>query len=247
MLEYQIRSDNMGKDIVFDTIPTSFYKEKIEKGCSAQCYKTEDGRVYKEFFAGVNYLEYLRVLSEYKSPSFVFPEEFVFKNNEPKLENFTGYLMTYIDGMRFDKLSDAIKIRNLIESLRPLEKEIMKLSQYGITTVDLNAGNLILDKNNIIHVIDTDLYEINFDGDIYGDIFKENIKELASTVISTILLNSSGYDKEIQNEIFKCGAYGRISTSTLLSNVLGIIESRYGSLETLGEFQMCLTYEKNKK
>lgn len=228
----------MRKDIFYDKIPSQYYKKKLSSGCSATCYLTEDGKVYKEFPEYYEYLKELEYLSYFESDFIAFPKEFIFIDN---VEQLKGYLMKYIDGISISKLDEATKLRDIINALNEFEREMLRLTQQGLMFNDLNQGNLIFTPDKKIKAVDTDLYDVTYADDVRY-MYKQNLLELAATIISQFVGSRDFKNPAMYEEIMKCGAYARIKSSNLIETLAEMAEKETNeSIDTLGDFKRTLS------
>lgn len=229
----------MRKDRIYSEIPRGYYAKRLSSGHNGVCYLTDFDMVYKEYPCKYEYLRELEYLSHHKSDVIAFPEEFVFvKNSEDT--HLKGYLMKYMEGVTLDNLDEAVRIRDFIKALSDFEREMFRLTTEGVMFVDLNQNNLLYSSDAVIKAVDTDLYDITYDDD-FKRMYKENIKELASTIISQFIGIRNFQNKRMNELVRNCGAYGMIRCSNLLEGLTeeACKESAY-DIETVGEFKRTL-------
>ncbi|MCI7083283.1 MAG: hypothetical protein MR938_01040 [Tenericutes bacterium] len=229
----------MAEKIILDKIPEEYMVKSLGKGASAECFLTSEGHAFKKFNSTKDIDSFYNIFASkeyYKSDIFVFPHTFVFLGKEEPV-NFVGYLMKYIDGVKLQDLESNILIRDLMSAIRQIEIEMKRLTLQGLMFNDLNSRNILFQTIHTPRVVDTDLYEGTYN-DMFGDMFKENIKELAETIICSVV----GYD-ELESEkmnryIYQCGCYGMMLPSLLMSELLDYAESTLGiKIETYGDYK----------
>lgn len=226
----------MSKEVTYSKIPESFYMKKIGSGKTANCYLTDEGRVYKEFYKKYFFFNKLESLSYYKSDLIVFPEELVYLEANAAKE-LKGYLMRYIDGEKLINIDDAVKFKDFITSLDSFEREMFRLSRYGILFNDLNEENLMWTTDGQLKAVDTDL-SVPTGEDEFGNVGKENIKELAETINGLFKLGSEFKNPELNEAVLKCGAFARMRCSTLLEKIAQEGEKEQKrTIETLGDYK----------
>lgn len=229
----------MRKNRIHSEIPSGYYHQKISNGCNGVCYLTDFNMVYKEYPYEYEYLRELEYLSHHKSDFVAFPEEFIFLTKDGK-SSLRGYLMKYIEGITLDNLDEATKLREFICGLTAFEKEMLRLTTEGVIFTDLNQQNLIYTPDGLIKAVDTDLYDITSDDD-FKRLYSENLKELASTIISQFIGIRSFQNNRMNELIRNCGAYGRIRSSHLLEGLTEEAQKETKEeIETIGEFKKTL-------
>lgn len=238
----------MANSIIIDKVPEEYMIKSLGSGVSAECFLTSDEKVFKKYHNqnGISYLyNTLRTKDYYKSDIFIFPETYVFMEKEIP-ENFIGYLMKYIEGYRLSELESSILIRDLIDSVRIIEEEIRRLTFQGLMFNDLNQDNIMFRTISDPKVIDTDLYEGTYN-DMFGDMFKENIRELAETIISSVIGINDLESNKMNEYINQCAYYGMMLPSLLMRELLEYVEDRLQvSISTYGEYKSGLTLLKKK-
>lgn len=240
----------MTKEIVIDKIPEEFMYKRLDDGksFSGECYETKDGRLFKKYKFPINYYQVLKNIADYyKCNHLVLPEEFYFLENM-KEENFIGYIRVLVKGQTFANLDDNINLLKFIKALEFLEKEMILNSRRGLLYVDMNKNNLYYTKEGEIKVIDQDQYDLVF-GHSYIRPIPDSMKDLASTIISVFFTPREFTNKQICDNITKCGAHvgGVLMPSQLLSETAEILESNYHStIVTLGDFRKKLELAREK-
>lgn len=236
------------KNIVVDKIPEEYMIKSLGSGVSAECFLTSEGKVFKKYHDENNRWIYNshKNKEHYDSRIFVFPEVYVFRESVSP-ENFIGYMMEYVKGFKYSELENSILIRDLINAVRMIEREIKSLTFQGLMFTDLNKDNIMFRTINEPKVIDTDLYEATYN-DMFGDMFKENIKELAETIISDILSSGLLESLKMNRYILDCGCYGMVLPSVMMEELLNYAEQRLEtSIISYGEYKNGLKMLKRKQ
>lgn len=229
----------MRKERIFTQIPEGYYHKRLNNGCSATCYLTDFGKVFKEYPEEYEFLRELEFLTYYQSQDFAFPEEFVFLLEDEK-KSLRGYLMKYIEGTPICTLEDATKLRDFVRALTEFEREMLRLTTQGLLFTDLNQENLIYTPDKRIKAVDTDLYDVTSDDD-FGSMYKNNLKELAATIISEFVGDDNFKNEQLTEYVRRCGAYGRLRSSSLLEILAEEAEKEIKEpVETVGEFKQAL-------
>lgn len=229
----------MRKDRIHSEIPSGYYTKRLSNGCNGVCYLTDFNMVYKEYPCEYEYLRELEYLSHHKSDFVAFPEEFIFLTKDGK-SSLRGYLMKYIEGITLDNLDEATKLREFICGLTAFEKEMLRLTTEGVIFTDLNQQNLIYTPDGLIKAVDTDLYDITSDDD-FKRLYSENLKELAATIIAQFVGNDNFKNEQLTEYVRRCGAYGRLRSSSLLEILAEEAEKEIKEqVETVGEFREVL-------
>ena len=230
----------MSKEVTYSKIPEGYYMKKLGGGKMGTCYLTEDGKVYKEFYKKYYFFNKLKTLSYYESDLIAFPEELVFLEANTA-RDLKGYLMQYVDGDKLINIEDAVRFKEFVTALDTFEREMFRLSRQGILFNDLNQENLIWTIDGKLKAVDTDLYDPTQD-DEFGNAGKENIKELAETIIGQFRLGTNFKNQELNEAVLKCGAYGRMRCSSLLEKFAEEGEKEQNkSIETIGDFNDSIT------
>ena len=125
------------KNIVVDKIPEEYMIKSLGSGVSAECFLTSEGKVFKKYHDENNRWIYNshKNKERYESRVFVFPEVYVFKGSVSP-ENFIGYMMEYLKGFKYSELENSILIRDLINAVRVIEREIKSLTFQGLMFTD---------------------------------------------------------------------------------------------------------------
>lgn len=229
----------MRKERIFTQIPEGYYHRRLNNGCSATCYLTDFGKVFKEYPEEYEFLRELEFLTYYQSQDFAFPEEFVFLLEDEK-KSLRGYLMKYIEGTPISTLEDATKLRDFVRALNEFEREMLNLTTQGLLLNDLNQENLIYTPDKKIKAVDTDLYDVTSDDD-FSSMYKRNLKELAATIIAQFVGDDNFKNEQLTEYVRKCGAYGRLRSSSLLEILAEEAEKEIKEpVETVGEFKQAL-------
>lgn len=229
----------MRKERVFREIPEGYYRRRLNNGCNATCYLTNFGKVFKEYPEEYSYLRELEFLSYYRSDFFAFPEEFVFLESDEK-KSLRGYLMKYIEGTTIKNLDDAIRLRKFVSALSDFEREMLRLTTEGLLFNDLNQDNLIYTPDAMLKAVDTDLYDVTSDDD-FGSMYKRNLKELAATIIAEFVGVNQFKNTYMRESIEKCGAYGRLRSSSLLEILATEAEREIKEpIQTVGDLKTSL-------
>ena len=229
----------MRRERIFTQIPEGYYHRKLNNGCSATCYLTDFGKVFKEYPEEYEFLRELEFLTYYQSQDFAFPEEFVFLLEDEK-KSLRGYLMKYIEGTPIKTLEDATMLRDFVRALTEFEREMLRLTTQGLLFNDLNQENLIYTPDKRIKATDTDLYDVTSDDD-FGSMYKRNLKELAATIIAQFVGEDHFKNEQLTEYVRRCGAYGRLRSSSLLEILAEEAEKEIKApIETVGEFKQAL-------
>ncbi|MDY6072321.1 MAG: hypothetical protein SPI44_05570 [Bacilli bacterium] len=229
----------MRREKVFTQIPEGYYHRRLNNGCSATCYLTDFGKVFKEYPEEYEYLRELEYLTYYQSEHFAFPEEFIFLLEEER-KSLRGYLMKYIEGTSIRTLEDTTKLRDFVNALNEFEREMLRLTTQGLIFNDLNQDNLIYTPDKRIKAIDTDLYDVTSDDD-FGNMCKRNLKELAATIIAEFACGNRFKSNYMSECVEKCGAYGILRSSSLLEILAEESEKETKeTVETVGELKQVL-------
>ena len=100
---------------------------------------------------------------------------------------------------------------------------------------DMHQENIILTPNNSLVAIDTDMFEVTYDYEIW--VLRNNMKELGETIISELVTLAKLESEKLNNLINDCGAYGRIKPSNLLREFICYFEQRMFKTETVSDFK----------
>lgn len=229
----------MRKEKIFTQIPEGYYHRRLNNGCSATCYLTDFGKVFKEYPEEYKYIIELEALAYYQSEYFAFPEEFIFLLEEER-KSLRGYLMKHIEGTPIKTLEDATMIRDFTRALNEFEREMLRLTTQGLLFTDLNQENLIYTPDKKIKAVDTDLYDVTSDDD-FSSMYKRNLKELAATIIAQFVGDDNFKNEQLTEYVRRCGAYGRLRSSSLLEILAEEAEKEIKEpVETVGEFRQML-------
>ena len=114
------------------------------------------------------------------SSTFIFPENIVYYQDV-----FAGYTAQKIIGETFNgDLLLNYNLEKLLSQINFLYDEITKISNYHIVLNDFKLANMILDSNNSLYIIDTDLYLVM----PYEN--EEDIKRVNQQICSKALLRT---------------------------------------------------------
>lgn len=134
----------------------------IGKGYEGTVYKYDDKNVVKiiKNFTD-NKIKKINLLSNLKIDNFIFPDKLVTSRSEKPI----GYIMEKVNTNELHNLNNTlnsdITLDKKIKYLKDLENKLKIAHQKGITLVDLNFTNFLIDKNDDIVVIDTDNFTYN--------------------------------------------------------------------------------------
>ena len=91
--------------------------------------------------------------------------------------------MEYINGNTLDRISGNTSISTYINSLKRLEYDLAALSTYNFFIIDFKDKNIMVNENDELKVIDTDLYTKIKTKDLYA----YNLANLSYAVIKQFL------------------------------------------------------------
>ena len=222
---------------VVDTIPSTYKLKKLGDGANGNTYITSDGDVYKEFKGLYTYETELEKLSETISPSFVFPNMIVYLGRKSS-DTIKGYRMDYISGTRFDELDPKTRISVLLEAAKKVEKDIILLAQYsGIVLYDVNRANVILQNDNTLKVVDTDLFMYMPSSELYENL-KLSMKEWNEFLLYTLKGGTMVFKSGLLNLRHEIAVYnGKIRASDVIEDVLNEIRhTTHEDVSTLEEY-----------
>ena len=205
----------------------------ISEGQNGICYKV-DNQVFKKFKNKPMFLFFLKSMSEIKSKSFVFPNEFIYLNTHDK-NGLQGYMMDYIEGPKLSKLEDIKNLKDFIIKLDLLEKEIKDLTQnYGLLIRDIHPENIIYD--NEFHIIDNDNNVFNPADDLYTN-YRANMAELGNTMLPYMFRYNISDIEEISKLYNMCILQGKCKPSIVIDEAIKLVEDyKKEKIETLEEF-----------
>lgn len=221
--------------IIFSEIPEEYFKNLIsENGMQGKIYRVDEKTIYKEYRDSIYSLIHLELLTNLKSDYFAFPETLVFERDYSE-RNFKGYLSKYIEGITLDELPFSTDINIFLDALEKFEKEIIKFSRSGLLMHDMHHGNLIYTPDSNLSAVDTDLYELTSDDDIY--ILKNNIKELGETILSCLTDFTLIESNKLNRLMDQCTLYGKTRPSWLLREYVEYFRQRMLETKTIGDFK----------
>lgn len=237
----------MANKIILDEIPNDFMIKSLGSGVSAECFLTSDNKAFKKFYGsnlGSMY-KHLTTKDRHKSDIFVFPKTYVFQYNDDP-DNFIGYLMEYIDGQKLSELESTTLLRDIISMVSMIEKDMKRLTYEGLMFTDLNTNNIIFKKDKTPKIVDTDLYESTYD-DFFGEMYRENIKELSSSIISDVIRGGFTESHDLNGYILDSLVHGSVLPSNVLEEVMLYIKSKTGiDVKTYEEYKNGLKLIKKK-
>ncbi len=214
-------------------IPDILKSKKINKNC----YLTNYGDVFKIIHCKEEVFNDFVNVAKLKSQIFKFPKV-VFYDKERKPNSIIGYTMDFAPGISFSSLGPETEIRDLINAIYELEKEVMRLTNEGLQLYDLNTSNIHYDADNKkINVIDTDLY--GFEAyEEYRNLLEENIKGLSRDILYLLAGYYNFKDEKIKNDFEMCTMSGKCTASIILNNILEALEKETREpIKTLGKFK----------
>lgn len=233
--------------IILDEI-TPFYKKKfLGKGCSGECYLTEDNQVFKELYNNNQDFYSLKTFTHVKNDSVVFPNKIVYLK-EKNDENIIGYLMDYVDGYLFKDIPLNEKIDYLINASIKAEKDILALSfEKAIIMEEINTANVIYSSDNRFKIIDTDFYTY-FPSEEETIIYRTNMHEWGNYMMSVLVTDYPFKYDEINYLYEDCVLNGRVKPSLIISKIKEILETESNKkINTLDEYQNNLKLIKKMK
>lgn len=128
----------------------------IDSGTSGTLYRLDEGRILKYITSNYHFdVSAIKDINKMNLPNFGRIYEFLYDSNY----QFSGYIMEYYKQEIFDILTASTKYT--LENLHWIINSINTLSKKGILVDDLHDGNVIL-SNDMIHVIDYDMYKHNY-------------------------------------------------------------------------------------
>lgn len=221
--------------MILPKIDHEFHKELIDNsGLQGNVYRYSDTLVYKEYKTDSFNLPQLELLTNQKSKLIAYPKILVFEKEYSK-KCFRGYLSDFIEGKVIYNLDGRLLLNEFINALEEFEKEVINVSRRGIVMHDMHQENIILTPNNSLVAIDTDMFEVTYDDEIW--VLRNNMKELGETIISELVTLAKLESEKLNNLINDCGAYGRIKPSNLLREFICYFEQRMFKTETVSDFK----------
>ena len=238
MLLYRPAGDNMEeKFIILNEIPDSFKSKFIGRGCSGECYLTSDGLVYKSFFNNAFDFNYIKMFTNIKNESVIFPSTICYKDSKED-KNIVGYLMEYVEGDLFKNINQNISVHLLINECDKAEKNIKKLSTNNrVIMEEINPANVIIKKDNTIKIIDTDFYSLDYSNEDYI-LYRNNIYEWGNMVLS-ILGDNYPFKSDRLNKLYeRCVLSGEVKPSIVLYEIYDMLTKVTNEkIETLDEYK----------
>ena len=162
----------------FDDLPSEYTSNCIGSGANGSAYKIDDKYVFKTFKNPTYFEANVKELFNVYLNSFVLPKKLVYVNGK-----FVGYIMEYINGNTLDRISGNTSISTYINSLKRLEYDLAALSTYNFFIIDFKDKNIMVNENDELKVIDTDLYTKIKTKDLYA----YNLANLSYAVIKPFL------------------------------------------------------------
>lgn len=157
-------------------------------GSGAKIYKINNLEVLKVFrnILSSSIQDRFNYFKNIKANYFAFPTDSLYINNK-----LYGYKMDYKDGKMFNVLEDNILIKDLIYSLKKLDRDLHILDENNIKIFDLHGFNILYNKeNNEINIIDVDEY-----GLYSKDTYLYNLKAVINRIIRYLQLREFNLDK----------------------------------------------------
>lgn len=221
--------------IIFSEVPEEYSRNLIsENGMQGKIYRVDEKTIFKQYRDTIYSLVHLELLTDLKSDYFAFPEILVFENSYSE-RNFKGYLSKFIDGITLNELPVYTDMNVFLDALEKFEKEIIKLSRRGLLMHDMHHENLIYTQDLNLSAVDTDLYELTSDDDIF--ILKNNIKELGETVLSFMTDFSLIESSKLNRLMEQCTLFGKVRPSWLLREYIEYFQQRMMEIRTVGDFK----------
>lgn len=157
-------------------------------GSGAKIYKINDLEVLKVFrnILSSSIQDRFNYFKNIKTNYFAFPTDNLYINNK-----LYGYKMDFKDGKMFNVLEDNILIKDLIYSLKKLDRDLHILDENNIKIFDLHGFNILFNaQNNEINIIDVDEY-----GLYSKDTYLYNLKSVINRIIRYLQLREFNLDK----------------------------------------------------
>ena len=105
----------------------------------------------------------------------------------------------FIEGKVIYNLDGRLLLNEFINALEEFEKEVINVSRRGIVMHDMHQENIILTPNNSLVAIDTDMFEVTYDYEIW--VLRNNMKELGETIISELVTLAKLESEKLNNLI----------------------------------------------
>ena len=218
---------------------TSKFKSKyLNSGKNADCYLTEDKKVYKEFGKMTEEIhDNIVRLNDLEIDSFIFPETLVY-GDKPSYETIKGYIMRYSKGIDFNNISYYTQMRDFLKALSKFEKDIIGLSKEKFEIYDLKGANVLYTKDDKIEVIDTDFYKY------YPSLLEEDLRVCNFMELEYLLYTSFIREKQkkLKNsrllEMYERFSDGKELATDYLSELIAEMEKEtHESVDTYGDFK----------
>jgi serine/threonine protein kinase len=138
-------------------ITTNDFINPIGKGYEGIVYNYDNKNVVKVIGnCTLNKVNKIELLNKLEIDRFIFPDKLVtLENGKP-----IGYTMKKVETNEFHNLDNIlnsnITLDKKIKYLKDLENQLKVAHQNGITLVDLNFTNFLIDQNDDVVAIDTD-------------------------------------------------------------------------------------------
>ncbi len=157
-------------------------------GSGAKIYKINNLEVLKVFrnILSSSIQDRFNYFKNIKANYFAFPTDNLYINNK-----LYGYKMDFKEGKMFNVLEDNILIKDLIYSLKKLDRDLHILDENNIKIFDLHGFNILYnEQNNEINIIDVDEY-----GLYSKDTYLYNLKAVINRIIRYLQLREFNLDK----------------------------------------------------
>lgn len=234
--------------IIVNEVPDEYKYTYIGTGCSGRCYITKDGDVYKEFNHNLISSYFLKIFTEVKCDSIVFPKELVYLK-EINDDHLIGYKMDYVRGTLLKDLEyQNISITDYINALDKVENDIKDISlKSSIQIDDINPGNVIYTKEKEFKIIDTDFYSCSYsESPLY--VYKSNLREWGNLVLSIIGYNYPFEDYKLNIMFESCIFNGKVKPSHIIYELYNRLNQRVDyPIETLEDYNKNLKLLKKVK
>lgn len=210
--------------------------EKLGEGAFGECFRTKDGKVYKEFFRSMEKFESDIVkLSQLSIGSYVFPTELVYY---PIIEfgNLKGYMMEYVTGNELYNLPFNTDMNKLLEAICILEKDTNELSSELFQIKDMKGGNTYFTPDNKIVVIDTDLFTYISDADI-ENLKNGNMQEIAYLISTAVIKRNERHFKSSRLlKLYNDCYYGNVNPSCFVYEIMEEMRRSNEEVKTYKDF-----------
>lgn len=157
-------------------------------GSGAKIYKINNLEVLKVFrnILSSSIQDRFNYFKNIKANYFAFPTDNLYINKK-----LYGYKMDYKEGKMFNVLEDNILIKDLIYSLKRLDRDLHILDENNIKIFDLHGFNILYnEQNNEINIIDVDEY-----GLYSKNTYLYNLKAVINRIIRYLQLREFNLDK----------------------------------------------------